>query len=218
MVSIKTTVLLMPEMPSMNWIASMCYERSDMNGLCGYMIRFPFNYYCQHGTLLSRAPDCTSFKIPWHEDISQGDSLSMLIYSVGFMPMVRHLKEDCPPVDIPLIFGITPPVGIPPPPDGQHLVCRRYWRCRQIWCNREILQGPSSRTNWSWFRLFSGTIIEEGSFSESPKRAVVCSLKSNATEDSKLLRATNTYRRLHWWNGKKRWLHVVFYYYFATII
>lgn len=94
--------LLMLKMPStscmnrINMLWTIRYEWPASARLIHIQLLFsPRNTY------ICRTPDGTSSKISSEEGITQSrrpDTLAMIIYGDGLMPMVRQLKEDHPSV------------------------------------------------------------------------------------------------------------------------
>ena len=60
--------------------------------------RFAFNYYCFVSLLLCRNSTGEPLKMLSKEGSIQGNPLSMLLYGIGILPLIRRLKErhiDC---------------------------------------------------------------------------------------------------------------------------
>jgi hypothetical protein len=61
--------------------------------------RFTFNCYKHWGTLVIRTNDGTGTFIFSKEGVTQGDPLSMFVYGMGLLPLIRVLKKSFPSLD-----------------------------------------------------------------------------------------------------------------------
>ena len=61
--------------------------------------RFTFNCYKHWGILMIRNSDGTGTFIFSKEGVTQGDPLSMFVYGIGLLPLIRTLKKSFPELD-----------------------------------------------------------------------------------------------------------------------
>jgi hypothetical protein len=61
--------------------------------------RFTFNCYKHWGTLMIRNNDGTATFLSSKEGVTQGDPLSMFVYGIGLLPLIRILKVSFPEMD-----------------------------------------------------------------------------------------------------------------------
>ena len=63
--------------------------------------RFVFNCYRHWGTLMIRGNNGTGVFLYSKEGVTQGDPISMFIYGIGLLPLIRQLKAEFPTVQQP---------------------------------------------------------------------------------------------------------------------
>ncbi len=60
--------------------------------------RFVFNCYRHHTIMNIRGNNGSGATIHSQEGVTQGDPLSMVVYGIGILPLIRHLKKVFPEV------------------------------------------------------------------------------------------------------------------------
>ena len=62
---------------------------------------FVFNCYCHWSLLVLQNGNGTASIIHGKEGVTQGDTLAMIVYRIGILPIINNLKQEIPDVTQP---------------------------------------------------------------------------------------------------------------------
>ena len=79
--------------------------------LCPFRIRFVFNFYRHWSSLVLQNRNGAASFLHSKEGVMQGDSLAMIVYGIGILPLIKNIKMEIPDVTQPWYAGNSGALG-----------------------------------------------------------------------------------------------------------